>query len=78
MTDLMAVPSRVEISGGGAVIDSSYAVTRTAPLHAARHYPSPQEWESQKTEIGRLYLDERKTLKEVIELMARVHGHHGT
>ena len=78
MTDLMAIPSKVEFSTTEAIIGTSYAITPTAPLHTVRLYPSPQEWESQKREIGRLYLAERKSLKEVIEFMARVHGHHGT
>ena len=59
-------------------MDSSYTITRTLPLQEAKVYPSPQEWESQRREIERLYLDERKSLNQVMEFMARVHGHYGT
>lgn len=78
MSAPLAVPSGIDSSTSGAIIDSDYAIKRTAPSSNALAYPSPQEWEAQKSEIGRLYLDEEKSLKQVMEFMAQVHGHHGT
>jgi hypothetical protein len=43
-----------------------------------RGYHSPKVWESYKGTIGRLYLDERRSLKEVSEYMAQNYGFRAT
>jgi hypothetical protein len=37
-----------------------------------------EAWDQVKPLIKKLYVDEDKTLKEVMQIMAREHGHHGT
>ena len=36
--------------------------------------PSAADWDAQKERIRTLYLDERKELKEVMEIMDKEHG----
>jgi hypothetical protein len=39
---------------------------------------TPQEWEAQRVHIRQLYLDEDRTLKELIHIMGERHGFHAT
>jgi hypothetical protein len=41
-------------------------------------YASPSEWNRVRPIIKRLYVDEDKTLKEVMTIMARDYGHHAS
>ena len=43
-----------------------------------RGYASLSEWDLVRPLIRRLYVDENKTLKEVMAIMTRDHGHQGT
>ncbi|KAK5446334.1 hypothetical protein LTS15_010030 [Exophiala xenobiotica] len=47
-------------------------------MPANRHYAPPDSWEQHRNEIERLYVHENRTLKVVMEIMAREHGHCAT
>jgi hypothetical protein len=40
--------------------------------------PTQDEWEHQRLRIKKLYIDEGKTLKEVMDTMAREHSFRAT
>jgi len=41
-------------------------------------WPGPDDWEHHRKTIEKLYLDENKTLKEVMSIMADKYDHRGT
>jgi hypothetical protein len=47
-------------------------------LEPKRRRPESQDWERVRTIIKRLYVDEDKTLREVISIMETEHSHFGT
>jgi hypothetical protein len=67
----------------GSTTDAQYVVTRRAhavanlalrtPLTAPKKQHSDQQWDEMKPEIHRLYLEEGKTLEEVMFTMSSVH-----
>ncbi|KAE9379799.1 hypothetical protein N431DRAFT_313535, partial [Stipitochalara longipes BDJ] len=52
--------------------------TRLIPVNPDRPHAHPGDWDGVRALITRLYVDEDRTLKETMTIMARDHGHHGT
>jgi hypothetical protein len=44
----------------------------------SQHQPAPEEWESHREEIARLYVEERRKLREVMALMDERHSFRAT
>jgi hypothetical protein len=60
--------------------DASTAETfgsRAAP-QSSKTWATPTDWELYHDEIVRLYIDDDKPLKEVMDVMATEHGFHAT
>jgi hypothetical protein len=55
-------------------VDSSHIME----AHSRRTWARPEEWELHRPLIKRLYVDEDRTLKEVMKVMSSEHGLHGT
>ena len=45
---------------------------------AGKPWAAPEDWDRHRQTIKRLYFDEDKTLKEVMNIMAEDYGHWGT
>lgn len=43
-----------------------------------RYAPTEVEWEAQRSNIERLYVSERRSLKEVMQIMASVYNFRAT
>jgi hypothetical protein len=50
----------------------------TPPKSPLRFRPTPGDWNSVRPVIKQLYVEENKTLKEVMEIMDREYSHRGT
>jgi Clr5 domain len=48
--------------------------TREPPIYHSHRPLSAQDWEDQRQTFERLYVTERKKLREVMEIMERDHG----
>jgi hypothetical protein len=45
---------------------------------SSRFTPTAADWERHRPIIKHLYVNEKKKLKEVVDIMASQHGHHAT
>ncbi len=52
--------------------------SRVLPAATGRKWPLPEDWERHSGLIKRLYVDEDKTLNEVMAIMEEYHGHRAT
>lgn len=67
-------------------MDNLLDLDQAQPLQASgasgsvpfRGYATRAGWHKNQDTIKRLYVDENKTLKEVMTIMERDHGHRGT
>lgn len=48
------------------------------PSMSPKAWASAQEWESHRETITRLFWDENRPLREVVEIMSRDHGFNAT
>jgi len=46
--------------------------------HLIESYAKPGDWEAVRPLITRMYVDQGRTLKEVMETMDKQYGHRGT
>ena len=58
--------------------DASLPQGQAVVAASSNLYPSQSDWNRLRPHIKRLYVDEDKTLEEVMIIMARDHGHRGT
>lgn len=67
MTSFQASPPRLD----------EYANISTQQNIYTKEGPSNDDWERLRPDIERLYIDENRTLEEVMRIMADEHGHKG-
>jgi hypothetical protein len=71
------------VSGDAVVYDSAPVDISRGPrstnlVFASGKWPSTEDWTRNQQLIKRLYVDEDRTLKDVMAIMERDHGHKAT
>lgn len=55
-----------------------YQASEVVPDKLSSRQASQAQWNRLRPQIKRLYVDEDKTLKEVMSIMSTEHGHHAS